>query len=261
MAITFDLISDLHLETWDEEFDWSNRATSHYCVVAGDISQDRKLTLNCLKKLGQNYQAVFYIDGNDEHKDNISNLGQSYKDFARQLQRIPNVVYLQDNVVVIEGVALLGTNGWWGFDLDPGIDPEQTKLWWEQNQIDDTSAQSIEDLSRTDAAYLIRSVQRLQRHRDVRKILIVTHTVPRKNLIDHDIQLDGTYRFNCMGNSLMELVNSTDTESKIHTWCFGHYHNPVDRLIDGVRYVNNCRGRGDTEYSNSVYFPKRIELD
>ena len=78
MAITFDLISDLHLETWDQEFDWSNRATSHYCVVAGDISQDRKSALHCLKKLGQSYQAVFYIDGNDEHKGSIAKIGRAH---------------------------------------------------------------------------------------------------------------------------------------------------------------------------------------
>jgi hypothetical protein len=37
------------------------------------------------------------------------------------------VVYLQDNVVVINGVAILGTNGWWGFDFDNTIDPEAVK--------------------------------------------------------------------------------------------------------------------------------------
>jgi len=59
----------------------------------------------------------------------------------------------------------------------------------------------------------------------------------------------------------MELVRHQDTENKIHTWCFGHYHNSVDRVIDNIRYINNCRGRGDTEYKHPVYFPKRIDVD
>lgn len=260
MRISFDLISDLHIETWDS-FDWTGQATSPFCILAGDVAKDRQRVLETLEHLGKCYRMVFYIDGNDEHKFYMRDVGQSYYDLNKAIEKMSNVVFLQENVIVMNGIAVIGTNGWWGFDLDPDIDADQTKMWWEQHQIDDCSSQTVEDLSRTDAAYLIRSVQRLQRHRDVKKILIVTHTVPRKNLIDHDIHLDGSYRFNCMGNSLMELVNSTDTESKIHTWCFGHYHNPVDRLIDGVRYVNNCRGRGDTEYSNPVYFPKRIELD
>ena len=42
MQFSFDLISDLHVETWDQ-FDWTHQPTSPYCVVAGDVSQDRKL--------------------------------------------------------------------------------------------------------------------------------------------------------------------------------------------------------------------------
>jgi hypothetical protein len=261
MQFSFDLISDLHVETW-HNFDWHGQATSPFCVVAGDIAKDRTVVLDTLRHLSQCYRMVFYIDGNDEHKYYMANLGESYRDLSRDIEKIENVVYLQENVVVLDGVAILATNGWWGFDFDPEIDSEQTRLWWAQQlKYDGGDAQSVEDLSRTDAAYLIRSVQRLQRHSDVRKIVIVTHTVPRRDLINHDISLDGSYKFNCMGNSLMDLVRHQDTECKIHTWCFGHYHNSVDRVIDDIHYINNCRGRGDTEYKAPVYFPKRIEVD
>ena len=127
-------------------------------------------------------------------------------------------------------------------------------------KIVDANSSIIKDLSRTDAAYIIRSVQRLQRHQDVKKIVVVTHTVPHTDLITHDIDLEGTYGFNCMVNSLMDLAITNDTEHKLHTWCFGHYHLPVDRVIDGIRYVNNCRGRGNTDFKQSVYYPKRIEI-
>ena len=40
MSFAFDLISDLHVETWDQ-FDWSHQATSPVCVLAGDIGRDR----------------------------------------------------------------------------------------------------------------------------------------------------------------------------------------------------------------------------
>ena len=86
------------------------------------------------------------------------------------------------------------------------------------------------------------------------------YTVPNAELINHDLDLVNTHHFNCMGNRLMRLVLSNDTEHKIDTWCFGHYHRSVDRIIDNVRYVNNCRGRGDTEHRQHVYYPKRIEI-
>jgi len=121
--------------------------------------------------------------------------------------------------------------------------------------------QMILDASRTDAAYLVSSVQKLQTHQDVKKIVIVTHTVPEAQLIQHDIDLAHRYDFNCMGNRLMQLVRTNDTENKIHTWCFGHYHGSVDQTLGGIRYVNNCRGRGDTLHRKHVYYPKRIEIN
>jgi hypothetical protein len=63
-----------------------------------------------------------------------------------------------------------------------------------------------------------------------------------------------------MGNRHVQLAFGEDTENKIKTWCFGHYHRPVDMIRNGVRYVNNCRGRGDTEFAQPTYFPKRITV-
>jgi UDP-2,3-diacylglucosamine pyrophosphatase LpxH len=64
-----------------------------------------------------------------------------------------------------------------------------------------------------------------------------------------------------MGNAHMELALHEDTEHKIQAWCFGHYHRSVDRDIQNIRYVSNCRGRGDTAWSQAAYYPKRITVD
>lgn len=265
MSLAFDLISDLHLETWTGEFDWTGQPTSPVCVVAGDISSDPRIVRNCLKHLSNCYAAVFYIDGNDEHRYRFHELGQSYQELARSVNRLNRVTYLQDNVVVIDGVAVIGTNGWWGYDLDESIDRDHCKqhmVDWYAKIIPDKeiNPEELSDLSRRDVAYLVNSVQRLQTHNDVKKIVIVTHTVPGANLIKHDINLSGTTQFNHMGNRLMHLVHTNDTEKKISHWCFGHYHGSVDQTINGIRFVNNCRGRGDTPYRQDAYFPKRIDV-
>ena len=49
MSMTFDLISDLHLDTWDGEFNWSGQPTSPVCVVAGDRSEERRVGKECLR--------------------------------------------------------------------------------------------------------------------------------------------------------------------------------------------------------------------
>jgi len=261
MQFNFDLISDLHIETWDS-FDWSGQATSPYCVVAGDVSRDRETLRETLQHLGKCYQGVFYIDGNDEHRYTLDNLGDSYRFLNRTLDNIKNVIYLQDNVIIINGVAILATNGWWSYDMDPALDYDQSQLWYQERmQTISSTGDAITGLAFNDAAYMINSVRKLQTHQDVRAIVVVTHTVPAPWIVKHDIDLVDTWRFNCMGNPHMQLVVNEDTENKIHTWCFGHYHKSVDRDLHGIRYVNNCRGRGDTEWSQSVYYPKRITIE
>jgi len=198
MTFSFDLISDLHVDTWPR-FDWTGIATSPVAVVAGDIAMDRNDLVEVLSHLGKNYQAVFYIDGNDEHTNYLDNLTYSYADLVTRLETIPNLVYLQDNVVVIDGVAILGTNGWFGFDFDPNIDPTQCAQWY-QNKFNLTgdTVKTISRMATTDAMYMINSVKRLQTHQDVKKIVMVTHTVPDPVLISHDINLEATWRFNTM---------------------------------------------------------------
>jgi UDP-2,3-diacylglucosamine pyrophosphatase LpxH len=262
MTIAFDLMSDLHLEI-DDDFDWTGQATSPMCVVAGDVSRDYAKVRKTLAHLSNCYSAIFYIDGNDEHRFMLDNIAASYRMITNALQGLPKVTYLQDNVVVIDGLAILGTNGWWGFDLDREITYESSALWMKEKYEEvypdiPVDVQAIEEFSRTDAAYLINSIQRLQTHNEVKKIAIITHTVPGYDLINHDIDLTGTPHFNCMGNSLVRLAHNSDSERKIDTWCFGHYHGNVDREINGVRYVNNCRGKG--QHQKSTYYPKRIEV-
>lgn len=261
MSFAFDLISDLHVETWDQ-FDWQYQATSPVCVVAGDVARDRDIVIRTLRHLGKCYQAVFYIDGNDEHFNYYEDLGSSYSDLVRRIKHIPNVVYLQDNVVIVDGVAILGTNGWWGFDFDLGIDSEQSAQWVQDRyHLSESATKSIARMSNLDATYMMSSVAKLQTHKEVRKIVMVTHTVPDPALIAHDIELDGSMRFNTMGNRLMMQAMAADTENKLHTWCFGHYHGSVDQTRSGIRFINNCRGRGDTPYAKTVYYPQRIVVD
>jgi len=261
MEFTFDLISDLHVETWDK-FDWTGQATSPFCVIAGDVSQDRKRLTETLKHLGNCYQGVFYIDGNDEHRDNLENIGQSYKELSHYVDKFKNVVFMQDNVVVINGVAFLAANGWYSFDLDPNVDYVESVDWFTSRYgVSSLVAPVVSNMAITDAAYLKNSVRKLQMHRDVKAIVMVTHTVPDYRLVSHDLELENHYRMNTTGNPHMQIALEEDSEHKIKAWCFGHYHRSVDRTIDGIRYVNNCKGRGNTPWSQSVYYPKRITIE
>ena len=262
MSVSFDLISDLHVESWNQ-LDWSGQATSPYCIVAGDVARNRERLLEALTHLGECYPGgVFYVDGNEEHRDYYHDLGASYRDLAKDLETIKNVVYMQDNVVIVNGVAILGTNAWWTYDFDPDLSLEGSiQRIQDHFGISNAEATNISGIAYNDANYMIRGVHKLQTHKEVAAIVIVSHTVPAPWLISHDPDIVGTWRFNGMGNSHISGLIDEDTENKVHTWCFGHYHRSVDQVLGGVNYVCNPRGRGNTPWSYPVYYPKRIVVD
>jgi hypothetical protein len=261
MQTSFDLISDLYSETWDP-YHWSGVATSPVCVVAGGISTYPEVALTVLKQLGQSYQAVFYIDGSSEHVSRMDDLEGSQDQLAHAVADIPNVVYLQENVVVVNGVAVVAVNGWWTYEFSSNflaqhaIDMHQDITGWS-----DQTIQDIKQSALMDAAYLASSVKKLQTHKDVKKIMIVSHAVPNLNLVSHDIELSANAAINTIGNQHLELCFDADVKHKISTWAFGHYSGDVDQVINGVRYVNNARGVPADRLGKSVYYPKRIVID
>lgn len=261
MSFSFDLISDLHIESWPN-FDWSNQATSPYCVVAGDVARDPDLVAKTLRHLGECYAGVFYIDGNEEHRYSLADLPGSYHTLETAISNIPNVVHMQNNVVITNGVALLAANAWWTYEFDPGTDPDQSLEWYRDYVgISREQANNICDRAIYDAAYLIKSVRRLQTHQDVKRIVILTHTLPHPAFVSHDPDIAGTWRYNSMGNHLVHELLNQDSECKIHNWVFGHYHRPVEQVLAGIKYVSNPRGRGDTPWCQPAYNPKKITVE
>jgi predicted phosphodiesterase len=261
MKLAFDLISDLHLDFYTEPFDWQGQATAPYCILAGDVARDRQRLISTLHHLGQCYQTVFYVDGNDEHKLHMDDVAASYKDLHRRIAGIPNVVYLHNSLVVLNDIAIVATNGWWNFEFDPEQDINRAvSSWLDHTTTTTPNPIEIVGMSINDSQYLINAVQKLQRHIDVKKIVVVTHTVPDQRLIAHDPDLKNNWRASVLGNDMLHDALAHDTQKKITTWCFGHYHANVDEIIDGVRFVNNCRGRPEDTRLAPAYFAKRIEV-
>jgi hypothetical protein len=106
-----------------------------------------------------------------------------------------------------------------------------------------------------------RSISKLQKMPDVKHIVCVTHFLPMGRFIKDDPDMNQHYRINTSVNNHMPLVFQVDTEQKIKTWCFGHYHNKV---VDQVAYTNffsNPRGRTGSKWLQDPYNPLRVEID
>ena len=265
MKIHFDLISDLHVDTWDETFSWEGKATSPYAVVAGDISRERADIRPVLEEISKHYLMTMFVDGNDEHRWGLDNLGESYETLKEDIGQIDNFIFLQDDCLVIDNIAFVGTNGWCTYDFGLGESSQSyldCKQWCQETyKISMYATQQVEAMAMSDAGFLCRTVKKLQTHPDIKKIVMISHFVPDARLLKHDIHLDNSHRLGTTGNSWLTRCLEEDHEKKIDTWCFGHYHSDIEMNLDGIRYLNNARGRNGTDWCKPVYYPKRIEID
>jgi hypothetical protein len=231
MEIGFDVISDLHLSP-DDSFNWENKATSLYCIVAGNVSSDLRTIVQTLSHLSKFYQGIFYTLGTLEYKCGKVKRLRTHE-IIGALNGIKNVAILHHHVVIIDGVAVLGANGWEGTVEDIG-----------ELLVNDKDNNRYEDIS-----YLSKSVEKLQRHLDVKSIVVVSNAVPKTDLyfgeipsyIDEELNLDY-----CLQN---------DTETKITHWVFGSYSKHVDTSIEGINFVNN------PYYHQRPYWAKRIAVN
>jgi hypothetical protein len=231
MILGFDVISDLNLQP-EDSFNWENKATSLYCIIAGNVSNDLRTLINILSHISKFYQGVFYIPGSLEC-DDAKDSNQRIKDITRGCKRIKNLAVLYQHVVIIDGVAVLGANGWYG-----NIEP-----------LDLVSEAYIEVKRHEDIFYLKNSVEKLQTHLDVKKIIIVTNSIPNQNLYFGEIP-------DFVKNYLSpDIILDVDTENKISNWIFATHKKMVDTKINGINYVNNPK------LSTIPYWAKRIEVE
>jgi hypothetical protein len=229
MTLGFDIISDLSL-TYKNKLDWEGKPTSLFCIIAGNITNDLRILAETLLHLSQQYHGIFFIDGPAEIGD-LQNHTARTEQIANIANSIQNVVYLHTNVVIIDGVALVGINGWFG-NYMPTDEIDQIRLTY---------------LMHEDVSYLKKTIEKLQLHVDVRKIVVISNAVPTLELFYNDVPF-------VVDDDGLNMPLSEDTERKVDKWIFGSSDKMVDTTLGGINYVNNgCFG-------NTPYWPKRIEI-
>lgn len=227
--IGFDIIGDLNLGP-NDSFNWENKATSLYCIVAGNVSNDLRTLRLTLTHLARFYQGVFYVPGTLEYETDDS-IPARLEELLRVVNSIPRVCMLHQHVATIDGVAIVGINGW--NDASDGLTSDNVlKIFARETEFD----------------YLSRSITRLQRHLDIKKIIIVSNAVPHNDLFFKEKPEYADYQ-----TALCEILPS-DTERKVSHWVFGSYDKLVDTSIGYVNYVNNPRG------NTNPYWAKRLNI-
>jgi len=229
MIYAYDIISDLNL-TEESVFNWEDKPTSLYCMVAGNVSSDIHVLYKTIKHLSTLYQGVFFIDGFLENTV-IAEKDLVIQEITKIFSTIKNAVYLHNNVVIMDGIAIVGVNGWFGNKATDADSELQLKI----NRYDDL-------------AYLQKTVEKLQLHIDVKQIVVISNSVPST-----DLYFGEKSDFTNTDVPLSYVIES-DTEQKIHTWIFGSHKKIVDTKINSINYFNNpC-------YDSNPYYPKRINI-
>jgi hypothetical protein len=231
MNIGFDVISDLNLDA-EDTFDWENKATSLYLIIAGNISNDLRVIHQTLVHLSEFYQGIFYMPGSLEH-DSMHLVKNRYQELVELCKPLPKVACLYRYVVIVNGVAVLAANGWYGNKNDLSTTLEKLHL----------HTQQVEDVT-----YLGASLERLQLHLDVKKIIVVTHSAPSPELFFKEEPADLDTQI-----PMMQVLGQ-DSENKVVTWVYGSYNKNVETVINNINYINNSC------YDKKPYWPKRVDV-
>ncbi len=238
----FDLASDLHIDCWPDgpDLDWARLRQHEVLVLAGDIADGDEASLAGMHAAAAAYPRVLYVDGNHEHFLRQRKLGPTQD--ALRAGMPGNVSYLADQPVVINGVAFIGRNGWWDYEIaEPEISGALSRQAYAQivghDPYEDIRAQALED-----AAGLVAEAKRFAADPAIHSIVAVTHTPPRIELTSPGVYPRNTDFLNLYGNSRMRDVWEA-ADGKLRLWCFGHNHDARDLVIGHVRCVSNPRGR------------------
>lgn len=227
--IGFDIISDLFLSP-NDSFNWENKATSLYCIVAGNVSSDLRTLYQTLAHLSKFYQGIFYVPGILEYQDS-DNLIARTAEISAICSNVPTVVLLHQHVIVVDGVAVLGINGWSNAgSLDTVEEMVHTAARYEDHR------------------YLSATLGKLQRHLDVKKVIVVTNAVPKEDLYFGEEPV--------IVYDQIPLCNilHVDTEHKVKHWVFGTYTKSVDTTQNDIQYLNN------PYLGKNPYWPKRLTV-
>ena len=153
MLAGFDIISDLNLTSL-KTFIWEGKPTSLFCIIPGNISSNLDIVYDTLAHLSKLYRGVFFIDGGLEMGDPELK-DQRVEHLSRMANKFKNVSYLNTNVIVVDGIAVIGCNGWFG-------------NYFPTSRIEGLRA-SLH--CATDRIYLQDTLAKLQLHLDIKKII------------------------------------------------------------------------------------------
>lgn len=198
-------------------------------IVAGDISDRGALIAATLSLLRAKFRAVFYVPGNHElwvRKEPHTSL-----DKFLAIQQLCNTLGIHTQPAKVEGVWIVPLLSWYqaSFDVDNSGDVRGLAGW-----ADFHCCRWPAEVEEVAEFFLAMNQPHLRSYDG--PVVSFSHFLPRRDLLPATERLKFKALPKVAGcHGLDEQIRQLG--SCIHV--FGHSHIACDRLIDGVRYVQN----------------------
>ncbi|KAI0015796.1 Ser/Thr protein phosphatase [Xylariomycetidae sp. FL0641] len=241
-GISFQYMSDLHLEVGEQYDDFGFPATARFLLLAGDVGRlvDRDALLRFLEKQTARFERVFYLLGNHEFfgSDHTSTIAR-----AKELEKEPA---LQGKITLLHqtrfdipasSVTVLGCS-LWSQVPDEARDFVVKKVK-DYQQIDGWTVDKHNRLHASDIAWLRRQARAIQQESPDRTVVIATHHAPSMRNTSSPVHEKNPWT---SAFATDVLSQSPDDWRCVRYWIFGHTHYTNQFEEQGVQVISNQRG-------------------
>lgn len=229
------ILSDLHLEF----LDWTPpKASADVVVLAGDIHVGVDGILWGRKHFPEAH--ILYVPGNHEFYGLEM---QSALHDLRQVAKTSNVVLLDADETIIEGVRFLGATLWTDFELY-GNEPaavaramsisQQAMIDYRLIRMQDSGRLTPTDTRAINALQVRWLANKLNQPFDGDTV-VVTHHLPHANSVHP------RYAGDSLNPSFVSDLSNL-VRKPVKLWIHGHTHESMDYVVNGTRVICNPRG-------------------
>ncbi|MDM9628562.1 metallophosphoesterase [Rhizobium sp. S152] len=234
------IFSDLHLE-FGSRFNVDPPSDADIAICAGDVLTNG--VVPSLRWLGERLShriPVVFVGGNHEYYNGSISEGIAA---ARAVSDYPNLHYLENGQVEIDGITFVGGTLWSDFRLS-GFKPEVAMFHAERDMNDYRKIK----LSKTPYVKF-RPIYAYRKHVETRdfiaselrrlrgqKVVVVTHHAPSVRSIEE------SFRFDPISASYASDLEELIFETGPALWVHGHVHHRNDYMLDACRVISNPRG-------------------
>jgi len=256
MVLTFQIISDIHLEINQKESANNIPVTAEYLALLGDIGRPHKQNYTeFLQVMSTRYKKVFVIAGNHEYYNEKKNpyhiqfkrtMNDQRKCIKKVCQRIPNVIFLDNSRYDLEDYRILGTTLWTYIperyqNRISMLINDYEHIYIDQEEKRRLTPADVNNMHTYAKNWLQQEIKTAKE--DNKKVIIFTHHSPLRpdpNRTEY-LTCDPKY-INDQTNYAYCADLSSLFDPVIKLWGFGHTHYPCDFIYGQTRVLSNPRG-------------------